>query len=55
MSSFLDTQIEFLKGIGPQRGDILKKELGIFTYYDLLSLYPFRYVDRSKIYKIKEK
>jgi len=54
MNSILDTQIEFLKGIGPQRGDMLKKELGIFTYYDLLSLYPFRYVDRSKIYKIKE-
>src|ERR1700751_1313086 len=54
MSSFLDTKIEFLKGIGPQRGEMLKKELGVFTYYDLLSFYPFRYVDRSKIYKIKE-
>jgi ATP-dependent DNA helicase RecG len=54
MNSFLDTKIEFLKGIGPQRGEMLKKELGIFTYYDLLSFYPFRYVDRSKIYKIKE-
>jgi ATP-dependent DNA helicase RecG len=54
MSAFLDTQIEYLKGIGPQRGDMLKKELGIFTYNDLLGLYPFRYVDRSKIYKIKD-
>jgi ATP-dependent DNA helicase RecG len=54
MSNFLDTPIEYLKGIGPQRGDILKKELQIFTYYDLLSLYPFRYVDRSKFYKIKD-
>jgi ATP-dependent DNA helicase RecG len=54
MAGFLETQIEFLKGIGPMRGDMLKKELGIFTYYDLMSLYPFRYVDRSKIYKIKE-
>jgi ATP-dependent DNA helicase RecG len=54
MSNFLDTPIEYLKGIGPQRGDMLKKELQIFTYYDLLSLYPFRYVDRSKFYKIKD-
>jgi len=54
MNNFLDTPIEYLKGIGPQRGDMLKKELQIFTYYDLLSLYPFRYVDRSKFYKIKD-
>ncbi|MGZ3866288.1 MAG: ATP-dependent DNA helicase RecG, partial [Bacteroidia bacterium] len=54
MNSFLDTKIEFLKGIGPQRGEMLRNELGIFTYSDLLNLYPFRYVDRSKIYKIKE-
>src|ERR1700745_1375029 len=54
MSSFLETKIEFLKGIGPQRGEMLKKELGIFTYNDLLDLYPFRYVDRSKFHKIKE-
>src|SRR6201997_5650778 len=54
MSNFLDTPIEYLKGIGPQRGDMLKKELQIFSYYDLLSLYPFRYVDRSKFYKIKD-
>ena len=33
---------------------MLKKELQIFTYYDLLSLYPFRYIDRSKFYKVKE-
>ena len=54
MSNFLDTPIEYLKGIGPLRGDMLKKELQIFTYNDLLCLYPFRYVDRSKFYKIKD-
>ncbi|MEO8760481.1 MAG: OB-fold nucleic acid binding domain-containing protein, partial [Bacteroidia bacterium] len=54
MNNFLDTPIEYLKGIGPQRGDMLKKELRIFTYNDLLTLYPFRYVDRSKFYKIKD-
>lgn len=54
MPSFLETQIEFLKGVGPQRAEVLKSEFGIFTYYDLLCLYPFRYVDRSKFYKIKD-
>jgi ATP-dependent DNA helicase RecG len=54
MHNFFDTPIEFLKGVGPQRGEILKKELGIFRYYDLLTYYPFRYVDRSKFYKISE-
>lgn len=52
--SFLDTSIEYLKGVGPARADVLKKELNIFTFYDLLTHYPFRYVDRSKFYKIKE-
>lgn len=50
----LDTPIEYLKGIGPQRAEVLKKELGIFIYRDLLTYYPFRYVDRTKFYKINE-
>lgn len=50
----LNTPIEYLKGVGPQRGDVLKKELSIFTYKDLLSHYPFRYIDRTKFYKINE-
>lgn len=54
MPQFLDTSIEYLKGIGPQKADTLKKELGIFTYGDLLNHFPFRYVDRSHIYKIGE-
>lgn len=53
-SSFLHTPIEYLKGVGPQKAELLKKELRIFTYNDLLSYYPFRYVDRTKFYKIKE-
>ena len=52
--SFLDTPIEFLKGVGPQRASLLNKELGIFTFSDLLQHYPFRYVDRTKFYTIKE-
>ncbi len=51
---FLDTPIEFLKGVGPKRADLLKKELNIFTFRDLLLYFPFRYVDRSKIYTISE-
>lgn len=53
-NSFLNTPIEYLKSVGPQRGELLKKELRIFRYADLLSYYPFRYVDRTKFYKIKE-
>ncbi|MCX6273895.1 MAG: DUF559 domain-containing protein [Bacteroidetes bacterium] len=51
---FFSTPIEYLKGVGPQRADLLKKEAGIFTFGDLLTYYPFRYVDRTKFYKAKE-
>ena len=50
----LDTSIDYLKGVGPIKADILKKELGIFTYGQLLSYYPFRYIDRTKFHKISE-
>ncbi|WP_417589006.1 ATP-dependent DNA helicase RecG [Owenweeksia hongkongensis] len=50
----LQTPIEYLKGVGPAKADLLKKELRIFTYRDLLNLFPFRYVDRSRFYKINE-
>jgi len=48
------TPIEYLKGVGPQKADILKKELQIFTIGDLLQYYPFRYIDRTKFHKIKQ-
>jgi ATP-dependent DNA helicase RecG len=51
---FLDTKIEYLKGVGPQRGELLKKELGIHTYKHLLEYFPFRYIDKSKIFTISE-
>lgn len=55
MSNYiLDTKIEFLKGVGPSRAELLQKELGIFTFGQLLEYYPFRYVDKSKIYTISE-
>jgi len=50
----LETKIEFLKGVGPQRAELLQKEFGIFTFGQLLHHYPFRYIDKSKIYTIAE-
>lgn len=52
--SALSTSIEYLKGVGPAKAELLKKELGIFRYADLLQFYPYRYVDRSQFYKIKD-
>ncbi|PWS31084.1 ATP-dependent DNA helicase RecG [Pedobacter paludis] len=54
LSSILDTPVEFIKGVGPTRADVLKKDLGLFTYQDLLSHYPFRYIDRTKYFKINQ-
>lgn len=53
-TEFLSTSIEYLKGVGPQRGDLFKSELGIRTFEDLLNHFPFRYVDRTKFTKINE-
>ena len=50
----LSTPIDFLKGVGPAKADLLKKELRIFTYRDLITYYPFRYVDKSKIFKVSD-
>ena len=54
MSELLQTPIEFLKGVGPQRAQLLQKELGIFNYGDLLHTYPYRYLDRSIYHKCKD-
>lgn len=54
MNNLLKTPIEYLKGIGPQRADLLKKEMGIFVYEDLLHLFPNRYIDRTRYYKINQ-
>lgn len=48
----LDTPIEFVKGVGPKKADILKTEAGIHTVSDMLSYYPFRHVDRTKFHTI---
>jgi ATP-dependent DNA helicase RecG len=54
MNDFLLTPIEYLKGVGPQRANLLKQELSIFCFEDLLNHFPFRYVDRSYFCKISE-
>ena len=50
----LDTDIQFLPGVGPKRAALMKKELAVETVGQLLRLYPFRYIDRSHIYTIRE-
>lgn len=54
MHGFFDTRIEFLKGVGPNRAELLNKELQIFTFGDLIQHYPFRHEDRTKFYSINE-
>ena len=46
--------IEYLKGVGPKRAELLRKELGVYTFGDLLHYFPFRYIDKTKFYKINE-
>ena len=53
-NSVLDTPVEFIKGVGPSRADVLKKDLGLFTFQDMLAHYPFRYIDRTKYFKINQ-
>ncbi|WP_369993438.1 ATP-dependent DNA helicase RecG [Winogradskyella sp.] len=54
MSVNLQTPIDYLKGVGPNRADLLRSELGIHTYQDLINLFPNRYIDRTKHYKINQ-
>jgi len=50
----LQTPIDYLKGVGPNRADLLRKELQIHTYQDLINLFPNRYLDRTQYYKINQ-
>ncbi len=54
MNNLLQTPIEYLKGVGPQRGELLRKEVGIHKYEDLVNFFPNRYIDRTRYYKINE-
>ena len=54
MPDFLDTNITYLQGVGPKRAELLSKELNINTFGDLLWYFPYKYIDRTKFYKISE-
>ena len=54
MADFLDNSVKFVPGVGEARAKLLEKELGIFTIGDSLRHYPFRYIDRTRIYRIAE-
>ncbi len=54
MPDLRHTDIQYLHGVGPKRAELLRKELGISTYYDLLYYFPFRYIDRSVINHVNE-
>ena len=54
MNDLASLNIKYLPGVGPKRAELLNKELEIFTYLDLLHYYPYKYIDRSKTYKISE-
>ncbi len=54
MNSLRRLDITYLKGVGPSRAELLSKELGIRSYYDLIHHFPTHYIDRSKIYRINE-
>lgn len=53
-SEILHTPIAYLRGVGTQRAELLRSELGIFEFQDLLNLFPNRYIDRTRFYKINE-
>jgi ATP-dependent DNA helicase RecG len=55
MSNFFNTRLEHLRSVGStQRAQLLGKELGLFTYGDLIQRYPFRYLDRTQVYKVAD-
>ena len=53
-ANILQTPIDYLKGVGPNRADLLRREIGIHTYQDLLNFFPNRYLDKTRFYKINE-
>ena len=54
MAYNLNTSIAYLKGVGPNRADLMKSELGIHTYGDLVNFFPNRYIDRTQFFKINQ-
>ncbi len=53
-NNILQTEIDYLKGVGPNRADLLRSELSVYTYQDLLQLFPNRYLDRTQYYKVNQ-
>jgi len=54
LNQLFQTPVEYLKGTGPARAEVLKKELGIYNFEDVLRHFPFKYIDRTRFYKIRE-
>jgi ATP-dependent DNA helicase RecG len=54
MSELLDSEIKFLPGVGPKRAELLQAEAGIFTFRDLIYYFPYKYIDKTRFYKVKE-
>ncbi|MDX9729996.1 MAG: ATP-dependent DNA helicase RecG, partial [Bacteroidales bacterium] len=54
MSELLDSEIKFLPGVGPKRAETLQAEAGIFTFRDLIYYFPYKYIDKTRFYKVKE-
>jgi ATP-dependent DNA helicase RecG len=54
LMSILDKELKYLPGVGPKKAELLNKELGLETYRDLIYFFPYRYIDRSKFYTVKE-
>lgn len=54
MNKYLEQDIKFLPGVGPKRAELFNKELNIYTVNDLLYYYPYKYIDRTRFYSIKE-
>ncbi len=54
LTDILSTKINYLTGVGPKRAEILREDIEVYTYLDLLHYFPFRYVDRSRFYAIRE-
>jgi ATP-dependent DNA helicase RecG len=53
-SRYLQSEIAFLKGVGPKKAEVLNKDLRIFTFGDFLNHFPYRYIDRSRFHKVME-
>ena len=54
VQEFLDTNITYLPGVGPKRAELLNKEISVYTFRDFLYYFPYKYIDRTRFYKIKE-